>query len=74
VGPGAGEEIGRHNAVNKVNGRLLLDGRLPADGLGFVSGPSALAVRTARAAGLTLVGFARGSRMNLYAPAPLSEG
>jgi len=91
------EDIGRHNAVDKVNGRLLLDGRLPANGLGLyvsgrasfelvqkawaggfrlliaVSGPSALAVRTARTAGMTLVGFARGSRMNLYAPAPLSE-
>jgi len=89
------EDIGRHNAVDKVSGRLLLDGRLPAGGLGLyvsgrasfelvqkawaggfrllvaVSGPSALAVRTARAAGLGLVGFARGSRMNLYSPAPL---
>ena len=89
------EDIGRHNAVDKVSGRLLLDGRLPASGLGLyvsgrasfelvqkawaggfrllvaVSGPSALAVRTARAAGLALVGFARDDRMNVYAPAPL---
>jgi len=89
------EDIGRHNAVDKVNGRLLLDGRLPADNLGLyvsgrasfelvqkawaggfrmlvaVSGPSALAVRTARAAGLVLVGFARSERMNIYSPAPL---
>ncbi len=89
------EDIGRHNAVDKVNGRLLLDGRLPASGVGLyvsgrasfelvqkawaggfrllvaVSGPSALAVRTARAAGMALVGFARDGRMNLYAPAPL---
>jgi FdhD protein len=89
------EDIGRHNAVDKVNGRLLLDGRLPASNLGLyvsgrasfelvqkawaggfrllvaVSGPSALAVRTARAAGLALVGFARDSRMNVYSPAPL---
>ncbi len=89
------EDIGRHNAVDKVNGRLLLDGRLPAGSFGLyvsgrasfelvqkawaggfrllvaVSGPSALAVRTAKAAGLTLVGFARGSRMNVYSPAPL---
>jgi FdhD protein len=33
------EDIGRHNAVDKVVGKLYLDGHLPADGLGlFVSG------------------------------------
>jgi FdhD protein len=33
------EDIGRHNAVDKVVGRLLLDGRLPATELGlYVSG------------------------------------
>lgn len=33
------EDIGRHNAVDKVVGRLRLDGRLPAHGLGLhVSG------------------------------------
>ncbi len=84
------EDIGRHNAVDKVVGRLLLDDRLPASGQGlFVSGrasfemvqkawaagfetviavsaPSALAVRTAEAAGLTLGGFVRGDAFNLY--------
>lgn len=84
------EDIGRHNAVDKVVGRLLFDGRLPANDLGlFVSGrasfeiaqkawaagfaaivavsaPSSLAVETARAAGLTLAGFARDGHMNLY--------
>jgi FdhD protein len=86
------EAVGRHNAVDKVVGRMLLDGRLPATGLGlFVSGrasfelvqkawaagfgtliavsaPTALAVQTARRAGLTLAGFVRGERLNVYAP------
>jgi FdhD protein len=86
------EDVGRHNAVDKVVGRMLLDGRLPATGLGlFVSGrasfelvqkawsagfstllavsaPTALAVHTARRANLTLVGFVRGDRLNIYAP------
>lgn len=86
------EDIGRHNAVDKVVGRLLLDGALPAHDLAlFVSGragfelvqkawaagfvamvavsaPSALAVSTARAAGMLLVGFARDERLNVYAP------
>ena len=86
------EDVGRHNAVDKVVGRMLLDGQLPATGLGLfvsgrasfelvqkawaagfgtliaVSGPTALAVQTARRAGLTLAGFVRGQRLNVYAP------
>ena len=86
------EDIGRHNAVDKVIGRLLLDEALPAAELalvvsgrgsfemvqkawaaGFtalvaVSAPSALAVDTARRAGLTLVGFARNGAGNFYSP------
>ncbi len=88
----AREDIGRHNAVDKVIGRLLLDARLPANDLvlfvssrasfemvqkawagGFsalvaVSGPSALAVQSARRAGMTLAGFARAGRANFYSP------
>lgn len=86
------EDVGRHNAVDKVIGRMLLDGQLPAAGLGlFVSGrasfelvqkawaagfgtlvavsaPTALAVHTARRAGLALAGFVRADRINVYAP------
>lgn len=88
------EDIGRHNAVDKVVGRLVLDGALPAGELGLyvsgrasfemvqkawaagfaalvaVSAPSALAVETARAAGLQLAGFARGGSVNVYTPDP----
>ena len=88
------EDIGRHNAVDKVVGRLLLDGAVPTTGMGLfvsgrasfemvqkawaagfglvaaVSGPSSLAVDTARVAGIALVGFLRGGTANVYAPEP----
>ena len=86
------EDVGRHNAVDKVIGQMLLHAQLPATGLGlFVSGrasfelvqkawaagfstlvavsaPTALAVHTARRAGLVLAGFVRADRLNVYAP------
>ena len=84
------EDIGRHNAVDKVIGHaacsgvslsdkvLLTSGRLSSEilikaakrGLPVVvsrSAPTTLAVELATRLNITLIGFARGNRMNIYA-------
>jgi FdhD protein len=84
------EDVGRHNAMDKVVGQALLEGRLPLAGsilcvsgrLAFelvqkavragapilvgVGAPTSLAVELADDRGLTLAGFARGGRVNVY--------
>lgn len=87
------EDIGRHNALDKVLGRALVEdmdvsdkiiltsGRISSEmlikaakrGIPVVvsrSAPTSLAVNMARELNITLVGFVRGEKMNIYSSFP----
>lgn len=87
------EDIGRHNALDKILGRAFLDsmnlsdkfvltsGRISSEmlikvakrGIPLIvsrSAPTSLSVELAKKLNITLIGFARGEKMNIYSSFP----
>lgn len=87
------EDIGRHNALDKIFGKALLEGIDTKDKIILTSGrisseiliksakrqvpvivsrsaPTSLSVELAKELGITLIGFARGQKMNIYTNFP----
>jgi FdhD protein len=86
------EDVGRHNAFDKVIGQALMKNLPTGDKIALLSGrasfemvfkaaragiplmssvsaPTSLAVKLAELQGITLIGFARGERLNIYTQA-----
>src|SRR5688572_14159024 len=92
------EDVGRHNAVDKISGRTLLAGMHPLDSsillvsgrtsfelvqkallagiplIAAVSAPSSLAIDLAERSNITLCGFLRGPRFNIYSHSQRIQG